>query len=80
MIMKTKQGEWADYTTSDFARRSTPIPADLRERIELIDLKKFRFARVDADTMQAQIEAFLTGKSYDDKKASEGISCAHHEM
>lgn len=68
-IFKTKQGEYADYTTSDFARRSSPVPEALRSRIELVDLKKFRYARVDADAMQAQIEAFLTGKSYEEDKS-----------
>jgi hypothetical protein len=69
-IMKTKQGEYADYSSSEFVRKSTAISAALRSQLELVDLKKFRFARVDADAMQAQIEAFITGKSYEDEKAS----------
>ena len=73
-IMKTKQGEYADYSSSEFVRKASSISSLLRERLELVDLKKFRFARVDADTMQAQIEAFLTGKSYEDEKAEEGHS------
>lgn len=73
-IMKTKQGEYADYSSSEFVRKATAISGALRERLELVDLKKFRFARVEADAMQAQIEAFLTGKSYEDEKAAGGSS------
>ena len=67
-IMKTKQGEYADYSSSEFVRKASAIPENILSRLELVDLNKFRFARVDADTMQAQIEAFLTGKSYDDAR------------
>lgn len=70
-IMKTKQGDYADYSSSEFVRKATAIAGSLRDRLELVDLKKFRFARVDADTMEAQIQAFLTGKSYDDERAGE---------
>lgn len=74
-IMKTKQGEYADYTTSSgFVRKATAISGSLRERLEMVDLKKFRFVRVEADAMQAQIEAFLSGKSYEDEKASDHSS------
>lgn len=80
-IMKTKQGEYADYSSSEFVRKATAISGALRERLELVDLKKFRFARVDADAMQAQIEAFLTGKSYEDEKAAGGSSDgADHDL
>lgn len=74
MIMKTHQGEYADYTTSDFVRKSTPIPESIRSRLELVDLKKFRYARMEADAMQAQIEAFLTGKTYEEEKSSSSSS------
>lgn len=73
-IMKTKQGEYADYSSSEFVRKATAISSAMQERLELVDLKKFRFARVDADAMQAQIEAFMTGKSYEDEKAAGGSS------
>ena len=67
-INKTKQGEYADYTTSDFARKSTGIPPDLLERIELYDLKNFRYGTIEREQMEAMIEAFLTGRSYEDEK------------
>lgn len=75
-LMKTKQGEYADYSSSEFVRKSTAITGELRQRLELVDLKKFRFARVDADTMQAQIEAFITGHSYEEEKAESTASAA----
>lgn len=70
-INKTKQGEYADYTTSDFARKSTALSEDLLSRIELYDLKAYRFAKIERDQMETMIEAFLTGKSYEDSKNSE---------
>lgn len=70
MINKTKQGEYADYTTSDFARRSTPVSEDMLARIDLHNLKDFRFGKIERDQMETMIEAFLTGKSYDDGKSS----------
>lgn len=70
MINKTKQGEYADYTTSDFARRSSPVSEDMLARIELHDLKDFRFGKIERAQMETMIEAFLTGKTYDDNKGS----------
>jgi hypothetical protein len=67
-INKTKQGEYADYTTSDFARKSTPIPEALLSRIELYDLKNFRYGKIEREQVETMIEAFLTGKSYEDEK------------
>ena len=70
-INKTKQGEDADYTTSDFARKSSQIPGTMIDKIELYDLSKYRFAKIEREQMEAMIEAFLTGKSYADEKSSE---------
>lgn len=64
-ITKTKQGEYADYSNSTFVRKSTAISAELLERIQLVDLKKFRFAKVEKEAMEAHMEAFLTGKTYE---------------
>ena len=67
-INKTHQGEYADYTTSDFARRSTPVSDEMLSRIELYDLKSFRFAKIERDQMETMIEACLTGKTYETAK------------
>jgi hypothetical protein len=63
-IFKTKQGEYADYTTSDFGRRSTGIDPEIEARIELYDLKKFRYVKIEREQMEAIIEAALTGAAY----------------
>jgi len=69
-INKTKQGEYADYSGSAFARRSSAIPEDLIARMELHDLKKFRYAKVEREQIEAMIEAALTGKSYEAEKGA----------
>lgn len=67
-INKTRQGEYADYTTSDFARKSTPIPERFLEKLDLYDLKNFRYGKIEREQMEAMIESFLTGKSYEEEK------------
>lgn len=67
-INKTHQGEFADYTTSDFARKSTAIPESFLPNLELYDLKKFRYGQIEREQMEAMIEAFLTGRSYEAEK------------
>ena len=70
-INKTKQGDYADYTTSDFARKSTPMAEDLLSRIELYDLKNYRFGKIEREQMEAMIQAYLTGKDYEDSKSGD---------
>lgn len=65
-INKTKQGEYADYTTSDFARKSTPVSDNILSRVELYDLKNFRYGKIEREQMETMIQAFLTGKTYED--------------
>jgi hypothetical protein len=67
-INKTKQGEYADYTTSDFARKSTAIPEQFLTHLEMYDLKNFRYGHIEREQMEAMIEAFLTGRSYEAEK------------
>jgi hypothetical protein len=69
-IYKTHQGEYADYSTSDFARKSTGIPDNLLANLELYDLKNFRYAKIEREQMEAIIEAFLTGRSYEEEKTA----------
>ena len=63
-INKTRQGEYADYSTSDFARKSTPIQDQFLQNLSLYELNKFRYAKIEREQMEAMIQAFLTGKSY----------------
>jgi hypothetical protein len=76
-INKTKQGEYADYTTSDFARRSTPIPENFLPNLEMYDLKNFRYGKIEREQMDAMIEAFLTGRSYETEKETEKAESDH---
>lgn len=69
-INKTKQGEYASYTTSAFARKATPVPENLLADIKLLNLKDYRYAKVDTATLEAMVEAVLTGKSFDEGKAA----------
>lgn len=73
-INKTHQGEYADYTTSDFARKSTPIPEDLLPRVELYDLKNYRYGKIEREQVETMIEAFLTGRSYEEEKKGDGAA------
>jgi len=67
-INKTKQGEYSDYSTSDFARKSTSIPESFLPNLEMYDLKTFRYAKIEREQMEAIIEAFLAGRSYEAEK------------
>jgi hypothetical protein len=69
-ITKSKQGEYADYSLSKFAPRASSIPEDLLGKIELYDLKHWRFKKVDRATMEAMIEADRTGGTVEDASAS----------
>ena len=69
-INKTHQGEYADYTTSDFARKSTGIPESFLPNLELYDLKNFRYGKIEREQMEAMIEAFLTGRAYEAEQAA----------
>jgi hypothetical protein len=71
-IMKTQQGEWADYSNSEFARKVGPVSDAQLEHMALYNLKDYRYAKVERDQMDVQIQAFLTGKSYEDKPAAGG--------
>jgi hypothetical protein len=68
-IVKSQKGEYASYDSSEFARRSTAIPDAMLERLDLYDLKKFRFTEISREQMEVMIEAVLTGKAVDDKQS-----------
>lgn len=67
-IKKTRQGEWANYTTSAFSMKSTPVDAAILENpaFKLFNLNDFRYAKVDKDKLKSVIESVMTGKSLDD--------------
>jgi len=67
-IMKTRQGEYADYGNSEFSRRQTAISEELLGKIVLYNLKDFRYGKIERSQMETMIEAYLTGRSYEDDK------------
>ena len=69
-IMKTQQGEYADYSNSEFARKTTAVSDAHLDNLTLYKLKDYRYAKIEREQMEIQIQAFLTGKTYDDKPAS----------
>jgi hypothetical protein len=71
-INKTKQGDYADYSSSTFARKSTPVPASALEHLKLHDIKAYRFGKVEMEAMEAMVEAHLTGRSYADAAPVDG--------
>lgn len=67
IIKKMKQGEYDNYViASGFAGKSTPIPAEYLDSIELIDLKTLLPANPGEDTVHALLTAHLTGEDMPD--------------
>lgn len=77
-ILKTKQGQFADYTLSKFAPKQTPVPQNLLDRIELNNLADYRTRKIDRDAMEAMIQADLNGGQYEEK-SSEGTTESKQE-
>lgn len=73
-IAKTKQGEYADYSTSHFARKATPIAEEVLAKVELYDLKNYRYGKIERDQMDTMIEAFMTGKTYEAEKGPDATA------
>lgn len=71
-ISKTQQGEYASYTTSTFARKQTPVPEALLEKLELIDLKSYRYAKIEKEQLEAIRESVITGRSFEESSAPAG--------
>jgi hypothetical protein len=73
-LSKTKNGKWADYSTSRWARSSTPLSQFERDAIDkygLNDLTKFLPKKPSAEDLKVQLEMFeasLDGGKYDPEK------------
>jgi len=70
-IIKSKQGQYADYTLSKFAPKQTAVPQNLLDRMELNNLADYRTRKIDRATMDAMIQADLTGGSFEDKNGGD---------
>lgn len=66
--------EYGNYADSGFARKSTPIPESFLPNLELLDLKNYRFAKIEREVMEAMIEAAMTGRNFEEAKAPAGES------
>jgi len=67
IIKKTKQGEFASYTLSKFARKSSTLDQDQIDYVqsELVDLATLLPKKPELATIEGLLMAALTGKSYD---------------
>ncbi len=62
-IKKTKSGEYASYTTSNFSPKQTDVADDVIEAIELYDLKTFRTPKTSREQLETLLIADQTGAS-----------------
>lgn len=79
IIRKERQGEYASYSNSGFARSSTPVPVEIDTDRDLIDLRTLLRAEPTLETVEAMLKADLTGEPYDDgssayRRATSGLS------
>lgn len=72
IIKKTPQGKHGTYAIgSRFKKNATPIPADVRGKIELIDLKTLLPANPGLEKVEALLSAHMTGSDDPDAEADE---------
>ena len=70
-LVKTQKGQYADYSTSNWARKERSLNQEERDAIEqfgLFDLNEFMPKRPNADELQAIVEMFeasVDGELYD---------------
>lgn len=66
-IVKKMGPKWAEWDlSSDFARRSTPLPAEFIESFEPVDLTKFLPANPGLEKVQRMLDAHMNDGSYSD--------------
>ena len=71
VIKKTPQGDYGTYAIgSTFKRKATPIPAELRESVKLIDLTSLLPKNPGEDKIQALLAAHLTGEELVEDEAT----------
>lgn len=68
IIKKVKQGEFASYTLSKFARKSTDLTDEQIELVttQLVDLSTMLPKKPDLATVEGLLMAALTGKAYNE--------------
>lgn len=71
-LIKSQQGQWADYSLSKFSPRQTNVDEDLAAKIDLFNLADQRTARIDRSAMEAMLLADKTGQSYNNSSNDDG--------
>lgn len=62
-IKKTRSGEYASYTTSNFSPKQTDVADELIDAIELYDLKQYRTPKTSREQLEMMLIADQTGAS-----------------
>lgn len=65
-IKKTKNGEFASYTTSSFAPKQSDLDDDIIAQLELYNLADYRGQKLDFATVEAMLIADQTGAAFKD--------------
>ena len=63
-IKKTKNGQYASYTTSSFAPKQSDLEDEILEAINLYNLADYRGAKMDRATVEALLTADQTGAAF----------------
>lgn len=64
-IKKTKNGQYASYTTSSFAPKQTDLDDDIIAQLKLFNLADYRGQKPDYATVAAMLVADQTGSAFD---------------
>jgi len=70
IIKKTKQGEYASYSLSKFARKSTDLDEDVIANFDLADLSDLLPKNPGLEKVEAMLEAAVTGAEYNAESTS----------
>lgn len=63
-IKKTKNGQYASYTTSSFAPKQSDLEDEIIEQLNLYNLSDYRGQKLDRATVEALLVADQTGQSF----------------
>ena len=63
-IKKTKNGQYASYTTSSFAPKQSDLEDEIIEQLELYNLSDYRGEKLDRATVEAMLMADQTGQAF----------------
>lgn len=70
-IKKTKNGQYASYTTSSFAPKQSDLDDEIIEAIDLYNLSDYRGKKMDLATVEALLVADQTGEQYSEESTEE---------